>query len=166
MKTFQLMKLFEDELKNILWAEKALTKAIPFLIKNATSRDLIEVLSLHLEQTNKHVERLSEVFSHINKKPIAIKCEVMESLIKEARKIIESCESGSMRDAAIVSAVQKVEHYEIATYVTLRQFVKKLGLIEVAELLKVTLQEEKATDKKLSEVVTSAINVEVAEEEV
>jgi ferritin-like metal-binding protein YciE len=86
--------------------KKRLTKLIPFLIKNATSRDLIEALSLHLEQTNKHVERLSEVF-YILTKPIVIKCEVMESLIKEAREIIESCESGSMRDAAIISAVQK-----------------------------------------------------------
>lgn len=164
MKTSQLMKLFEDELKNILWVEKALTKLIPFLIKNATSRDLIEALSLHLEQTNKHVERLAEVFLHLNKKPIVIKCEVMESLIKEAREIIESCESGSMRDAAIISAVQKVEHYEIATYVTIHQFAKKIGLIEVAELLEVTLQEEKATDNKLSEVATTAINVDLAED--
>jgi ferritin-like metal-binding protein YciE len=86
----------------------------------------------------------------------------MESLIKEAREIIESCESGSMRGSYYICS-SKVEHYEIATYVTIHQFAKKIGLIEVAELLEVTLQEEKATDKKLSEVATTAINVDLAE---
>ncbi len=165
MKTSQLMKLFEDELKDILWAEKALTKAIPLMIKNATSIDLIEALSLHLEETNEHVERLAKIFTHIYKKPVAKKCEAMDGLIKEAGEIMESCEAGAMRDAGIISAAQKVEHYEIATYGTLHQFAQTLGLNDVAELLKATLKEEKAADKKLSEVATSAINIEAAEEQ-
>lgn len=165
MKTSQLMKLFEDELKDIFWAEKELTKAIPLMIKNATSMELIEALTKHLEETNEQVGRLAHVFALINKKPASKKCEAMEGLIKEAAEIMESCEVGAMRDAGIISAAQKVEHYEMATYGTLRQFAQTLGLTEVAKLLKVTLKEEKAADKKLSEVAMSAINIEASEEE-
>ena len=165
MKTSQLMKLFEDELKDIFWAEKELTKAIPLMVKNATSMELIEALSKHLEETNEQVGRLAQVFALINKKPAAKKCDAMEGLIKEAAEIMESCEVGAMRDAGIISAAQKVEHYEMATYGTLRQFAQTLGLTEVAKLLKVTLKEEKAADKKFSEVAMSAINIEAAEEE-
>ena len=166
MKTSQLMKLFEDELKDVFWAEKELTKAIPLMIKNATSMELIEALSKHLEETNEQVGRLAQVFALINKKPVAKKCEAMEGLIKEAGEIMESCEIGAMRDAGIISAAQKVEHYEMATYGTLRQFAQTLGLTEVAKLLKITLKEEKAADKKLSEVAINAVNIEAAEEEV
>jgi ferritin-like metal-binding protein YciE len=143
MKTSQLMKLFEDQLKNIFWSEKALTKAITFMIKNATSIDLIEALLFHLEKTNKQVERLVKIFADINKKPVVIKCEVMEGLIKVAREITKYCELGAMSEASIISASQKVEHYKIVTYVTLHQFAKKLGLIEVAELLKKPYKKKK-----------------------
>ncbi|MBC7523377.1 MAG: ferritin-like domain-containing protein [Flavobacterium sp.] len=163
MQVSQLMKLFEDELKDIFWAEKALTKAIPLMIKNATSIDLIEGLTAHLEETNNHVERLAQVFTLIDKKPTAKKCLAMEGIIKEGGEIMESCEAGAMRDAGIISTAQKVEHYEIATYRTLRQFAKTLGLREVAELLKSTLKEEKATDKKLSEVAMDTLNITEAE---
>ena len=162
----QLMKLFEDELKDIFWAEKALTKAIPKMIKNATSSELIEALSSHLEETHQQVERLADVFASIEKKPVAKKCEAMDGLIREAGEIMESCEAGAMRDAGIISAAQKVEHYEIASYGTLRQFAETLGLTEAVSLLNETLQEEKAADEKLSEVAISAINVEAAEMEV
>ena len=166
MKTSQLMKLFEDELKDVFWAEKELTKSIPLMIKNATSMELIEALSKHLEETNEQVGRLAQVFALINKKPVSKKCEAMEGLIKEAGEIMESCEIGAMRDAGIISAAQKVEHYEMATYGTLRQFAQTLGLTEVAKLLKITLKEEKAADKKLSEVAINAVNIEAAEEKV
>jgi ferritin-like metal-binding protein YciE len=165
LKASQLMKLFEDELKAIFWAEKALTRAIPLMIKNATSIELIDVLISHLEETNNHVERLAQVFLLIDKKPVAKKCQTMEGLIKEAAQIMESCEPGAMRDAGIISAAQKVEHYEIATYGTLRQFAITLGLSEVVELMKATLKEEKAADKKLSEVATTCINIEASEGE-
>ena len=128
----QLMKLFEEELKDIYWAEKALTKAIPKMIKNATSEELIEA---------------------------------MEGLLKEAEAIMEECEEGAMCDAGIISAAQKVEHYEIASYGTLRQFAETLGLEEVEELLQTTLDEEKAADEKLTEVAVAAVNIQANEEE-
>ena len=165
MQSSQLMKLFVDELKDIYWAEKALTKAIPKMIKNATSTELSDGLKSHLEETNMQIERLVEVFELIDKKAVAKKCEAMDGLIREAGEIMESCEKGSMRDAGIISAAQKIEHYEIATYGTLRQFAETLGLDEVEKLLAATLQEEKDADEKLSEVATSAINVEAALEE-
>lgn len=165
MPASQLMKLFEDELKDIFWAEKALTKAIPKMIKNATSIELIDALSSHLEETHTQVDRLAEVFASIGKKPVAKKCEAMEGLMNEASQIMESCDKGAMRDAGIISAAQKVEHYEIATYGTLRQFALTLDLTEAISLLNETLQEEKAADEKLSEVAMAAINLEAAEVE-
>lgn len=163
MPSSQLMKLFEDELKDIYWAEKALTKAIPKMIKNATSEELIEALTAHLTETEEHVSRVEQVFASLGKKAEAVKCEAMTGLIKEAEEIMEECETGSMCDAGIISAGQKVEHYEIATYGTLRQFAETLGLTEAVTLLEATLEEEKAADVKLTEVAVSAINVEAAE---
>ena len=164
MQSSQLMKLFEEELKDIYWAEKALTKAIPKMIKNATSADLIEALENHLMETEEQVKRAEQVFELTGKKAVAKKCEAMEGLIKEAEEIMEECEEGAMRDAGIISAGQKVEHYEIASYGTLRQFAETLGLTEAAALLEETLNEEKVADEKLTEVALSAINVEASEE--
>lgn len=164
MQSSQLMELFEDELKDIYWAEKALTKAIPKMIENATSDELIEALESHLSETEVHVIRVEKVFESFDKKAEAVKCEATSGLIKEAEEIMDECEKGSMRDAGIISAAQKVEHYEIATYGTLRQFAETLGLTEAEALLKATLEEEKAADVKLTEVAVSAINVEAAQE--
>lgn len=165
MQSSQLMKLFEDELKDIYWAEKALTKAIPKMIKNATSEDLVTALENHLSETESHVSRVERVFELIGKKATAKKCEAMDGLIKEAEQIMQDCEEGAMCDAGIISAGQKVEHYEIASYGTLRQFAETLGLTEVADLLAETLSEEKAADEKLSEVAMSAVNIQASEEE-
>lgn len=165
MQSSQLMKLFEEELKDIYWAEKALTKAIPKMIKNATSKELIQALEDHLEETKEQVTRVEQVFEVIGKKATAKKCEAMEGLIKEAEAIMEECEEGPMCDAGIISAGQKVEHYEIASYGTLRQFAETLGLDEAADLLLTTLNEEKAADEKLTEVALSAVNVEASQEE-
>src|SRR6185295_12342680 len=165
MQSSQLMKLFEEELKDIYWAEKALTKAIPKMIKNATSAELIEALDNHLAETEEQVKRVEQVFELTGKKAVAKKCEAMEGLIKEAEEIMEECEEGAMRDAGIISAGQKVEHYEIASYGTLRQFAETLGLADAAALLEETLNEEKVADEKLTEVALSAINVEASEEE-
>lgn len=165
MQSSQLMKLFEDELKDIYWAEKALTKAIPKMIKNATSQELIDALTKHLEETEEQISRVEQVFESIGKKAVAKKCEAMEGLIKEAEEIMQDCEDGAMCDAGIISAGQKVEHYEIASYGTLRQFAQTLGLDDAVELLQATLDEEKAADVKLTEVAVSAINVEAAQME-
>ncbi|MEO5572715.1 MAG: ferritin-like domain-containing protein [Bacteroidia bacterium] len=165
MQSSQLMKLFEDELKDIYWAEKALTKAIPKMIKNATSEELIEALENHLAETEEQVKRVEQVFEVLGKKATAKKCEAMEGLIKEAEEIMEDCEEGAMRDAGIISAGQKVEHYEIASYGTLRQFAETLGLDAAVKLLQATLDEEKAADEKLTEVAVSAVNIQAAQEE-
>lgn len=162
MKSSQLMKLFEDELKDIYWAEKALTKAIPKMIKNATSKQLVSALENHLTETEGQVKRVEEVFEVIGKKASAKKCDAMAGLIEEAEGIMEECEKGAMCDAGIISAAQKVEHYEIASYGTLRQFADTLGLKEASKLLQQTLDEEKAADEKLTEVATTAVNVRAA----
>ncbi len=156
----QLHKLFVDGLKDIYWAEKALTKAIPKMIKNASAEELVVALTGHLEETKGQVTRLEEVFASIDEKVAAKKCAAMEGLMKEAEEIMEECEAGGMRDAGIIAAGQKVEHYEIATYGTLRAFAEKLGHHEAARLLLKTLGEEKGADDKLTEVTAVVIMME------
>lgn len=160
----KLQKLFEEELKDIYWAEKALTKAIPKMIKKASSEQLIEALENHLRETEQQVDRIEHVFAAIGKEPKTKKCEAMAGLIKEAEGIMEDSEEGVMRDAGIISAAQKVEHYEIASYGTLRTFAQTLGFSDAVSLLEETLQEEKAADEKLTEVAEATINVEAAAE--
>jgi ferritin-like metal-binding protein YciE len=161
----KLLKLFEDELKDIYWAEKALTKALPKMVKNATSQDLIDALENHLEETEAQVQKLEQVFELIGKKVQAKKCEAMAGLVKEAETIMKESDKGAMRDAGIISAGQKVEHYEIATYGTLRTFARTLGLEDAADLLEEILNEEKAADEKLTEVAEATINMQAAQEE-
>ncbi len=161
----QLMSLFEMELKDMYWAEKALTKAIPKMIKNATSPELAKALTKHLAETQKQVVRLEQIFESIGKRAVAKKCEAMEGLIKEAGEIMAECESGPMLDAGIIAAGQKVEHYEIASYGTLHHFALTLGLTKEAQLIEATLNEEKAADQKLSEVAKTAVSLMAAEVE-
>lgn len=162
-----LMELFEDQLKDILWAEKALTKAIPKMITLATSEDLILALTDHLKQTHEQVIRLAKVFNTIDKKPRSVKCDAMEGLIAEASEIMEDCEKGPKCDAGIIAAAQKIEHYEIATYGTLRKFAETLGLREAEKLLKDTLKEEKEADQILTDVaVLHGVNMEAASAQV
>jgi len=158
-----LTELFEAGLKDIYWAEKALTKAIPLMAKNATSTDLIEALNSHLIETEEQIARLEKVFEVIGKKATAKKCDAMEGLIEEGKSILEETEIGVVRDAGIIAAAQKIEHYEIATYGTLRQFAETLGLTEAVSLLEQTLEEEKGADKKLTIVAVNAVNLEAAE---
>lgn len=164
MQSSQLMALFEDQLKDIFWAENALTKALPKMIKKASSEELVEALTMHLEETEMHIQRLNEVFESIDKKPTGKKCDAMEGLLKEADSIMETSEEGAMCDAGIILAGQKVEHYEIATYGTLCAFAKILGNEKANMLLNEILAEEKNADAKLSEIAES-INVEAATEE-
>lgn len=153
-------ELFEDELKDIYWAEKALTKAIPKMIKNTTTDELSKALEDHLEVTKGHVDRLEKVFKSLGKAARAKKCEAMDGLIKEAEEIMEDTPEGVVRDAGIISAAQKVEHYEIATYGTLCAFAKTLGENESMELLQQTLDEEKEADETLTEIAESSVNLE------
>jgi ferritin-like metal-binding protein YciE len=157
-----LRELFEDQLKDIYWAEKALTKAIPKNIDNCTTKELVDALTEHLEITNKQVTRLEQVFETLGVKAEAKKCEAMEGLIKEAEEIISETKEGPVRDAGIISATQKVEHYEIASYGTLVSFANILGENEVASMLEETLNEEKEADAILTDLAESKINLETA----
>jgi ferritin-like metal-binding protein YciE len=160
-----LEKFMHDSLKDIYWAEKHLTKAIPKLIKAATNETLISALEEHLEVTEEHVSRLEEVFELFGKKAQAKKCEAMEGLTKEAESIIEETEEGtSTRDVGIIMAAQKVEHYEIATYGGLTQLAKTMGLMEIANLLGQTLEEEKEADEGLTSIAENNINLQAEEE--
>lgn len=158
-----LRTLFVNELKDIYWAENALVKAIPVMLKNATSKELVAALSGHLEETKAQVKRLEEVFSLVKEKVEAKKCEAMAGLVKEAEEIMESTEKGMVRDAGIILAAQKVEHYEIATYGTLFSFAKTLGEDKAADLLEKTLGEERGADVKLTEIAEAFVNEEAME---
>ena len=160
-----LRELFEEQLKDIYWAEKALTKALPKMAKNASSEELVAALNEHLEVTKNQVSRLEQVFESLGKKAQAKKCDAMEGLIKEGEGIIEDTKEGPVRDAGIIGACQKVEHYEIATYGTLASFANLLGEAEAAELLEETLAEEKEADVTLTGIAESSINLDANEEE-
>ena len=161
----QLEKLFTDSLKDIYWAEKHLTKVLPKMKKKATTDELKSAIEEHLSQTEGHVKRLEQVFDMCGKKVQAKKCDAMEGIIKEGDSIVEETQDGSMtRDAGIIMAAQKVEHYEIATYGSLVQIAKTLGMNDAAEVLHLTLDEEKQADEKLTEVAEWHVN-QAAEKE-
>jgi ferritin-like metal-binding protein YciE len=161
----QLEKLFTDSLKDIYWAEKHLTKTLPKMKKKATTNDLKSAIEEHLAQTEEHVSRLERVFEICGKKAQAKKCDAMEGLTKEADSIVEETEANTMtRDAGIIMAAQKVEHYEIATYGSLVQLAKTLGMNEAAEILHQTLEEEKQADEKLTEIAEWNVNQAAAQE--
>ena len=161
---YNLRKLFVNELKDIYWAEKALLKAIPKMIKKASSEELIDALQDHLSVTEGHVSRVENVFSKIGVKAVAVKCDAMDGLIKEAGKIMDETIEGAVRDAGIISAAQKVEHYEIASYGILSAFARLLGEEECASFLQQTLNEEKQADETLSDIAES-IDMEANDDE-
>lgn len=155
-----LRSLFIDCLKDIYWAENALLKALPKMQANAYSARLASLIKDHIAQTQNQVVRLDKVFDLMGAKPEGKKCEAMAGLIKEGEGILEETEHGPVRDAGIIAASQKIEHYEIATYGTLYTFAKTLGLNDGAKLLAQTLAEEKEADMLLSDAAINAINKE------
>jgi ferritin-like metal-binding protein YciE len=156
-----LDKFFHDQLKDIYWAEKHLTKALPKMQKNATTEELKNAIETHLAQTEEQVARLEQVFEMLDKKPQAKKCDGMEGLVKEGESVIEETEDGSMtRDVGIIVSAQKVEHYEIAAYGSLVTLAKTMGHDDIAEILQTTLDEEKETDQLLSSIAENDINWE------
>lgn len=160
-----LRELFVDSLKDIYWAEKALAKALPKMAKNAITKELVTAIEDHTEVTLQQVERLEQVFGLLGEKAVAKKCEAMDGLIKEGQEIMESTEEGPVRDAGIIAASQKIEHYEIATYGTLCAFARTLGEDEAANILEQTLAEEKEADMTLTEAAYNSINFDAAEED-
>ncbi len=158
-----LMELFVDELKDIYSAENQLIKALPKMAKAATSEDLRAGFEHHLEQTKEHARRIEEICTELGEKPTGKKCGGMEGLIGEGKEMMEEFE-GDLLDAALISAAQRVEHYEIAAYGTVRTYAELLAQDRAVELLEETLEEEKETDQKLTELA-AAINVEAVNAE-
>ena len=155
-----LKELFVDELKDIYWAEKHLTKALPKMKKAATSEELAAAFEDHLAVTENQIARIEQVFEMLEMTPRAKKCEAMEGLVKEAQNLMEELPKGSaVIDAGLIIGGQKVEHYEIAAYGSLVQLAKTMGENEIANLLQQTLDEEKQTDQLLTELAVSGINI-------
>jgi Mn-containing catalase len=160
-----LEKFFIDSLKDIYWAEKHLVKTLPKFQKAANSPELQQAIQQHLEVTNEQVSRLDQVFEQLGKKAQGKRCAAMEGLVSEGMAIIGETQSGtSTRDAGLIMAAQKVEHYEIATYGGLVQLAKTIGRDEVAEILQTSLNEEKEADENLTNIAESKINLEANEE--
>ena len=159
-----LQALLEEELKDIYDAEKQLTKALPKLAKKASSPDLKAGFEAHLRQTEEHIDRLEQVFEKLEMPAKGKPCKGMKNLIAEGAEMIGEAEDDDTRDAVMIAAAQKVEHYEIASYGTIRTWAELLGMNEVASLLEDTLEEEKETDRKLTSIAESHINLEAAEQ--
>lgn len=152
-------EFFVEELKDIYWAEKHLSKALPKMQRAATSHELADAFERHTEETKTHISTLEQVFELLGEKAQGKKCDAMEGLLEEANAIIAHTEIGTLtRDAGLILAAQKVEHYEIATYGTLRTLAGTMGHSDVMELLQRTLDNEKATDVALTEVAENFVN--------
>lgn len=158
-----LRDLFEIELKDVYGAEKALVGAIHKMSKNASSPELVRSLKKNLAETQEHVTRIERVFDAIGSKVVERKCIAMDGLIKESEIIMKDTEVGVVRDAGIIAVVQKMEHYEIATYGTLHSYAVTLGEERAEELLAMTLEEEKKIDVALTKIATSDINIDAVD---
>ena len=154
-----LKQLYIDELKDLYNAENQLVKALPKLVKGAQSNELRQGFEEHLEQTKGHVQRLEQIFEMLGESPKGKKCKGMEGLIEEGSEVMDEDYEGSVLDAALIGAAQRVEHYEIAGYGTVRNMAELLGESDQVSLLEETLQEEKETDEKLT-ALAKQINAE------
>ncbi len=157
-----LEELFVHELSDIHSAERQISKALPRLARAAENPQLSSAFEAHLEETNGQIERLDRVVELLGLRLKRIKCAAMEGLVEEGKEVIDSIEKGPVRDAALVGGAQKVEHYEIAAYGTLCALAKELGYGDALTLLKETLEEEKATDEKLTVIAESGGNQRAA----
>lgn len=160
MKLETIENLFVHELKDLLSAEKQLVKALPKMAKGASNEKLRSAFEEHLEQTKTHVDRLEKIFSIMGKPARGEHCKGMEGLIEEGSSLLEEEGADNVKDAGLIGAAQRVEHYEIAAYGTARTLAELLGKQEAVELLQATLDEEKETDDKLTELAENEINLE------
>jgi len=168
MKITSLRDVFIHELKDLYSAEKQLTKALPKMAKAASNEQLAEGFRTHLEETEEHVKRLEKILEDLGESTRGEKCKAMEGLIEEGASVIEEDGLPEVKDALLISAAQRVEHYEIAGYGSARAFAEVLGEKSAVKLLQQTLEEESATDGKLTELATSEVNqtaLAAAEEE-
>ena len=162
MKLSSLHDLFVDELKDLYSAENQLVKALPKMAKAASTEELRTAFNEHLEETRGQVKRLDKIFGDLNVGPRGKKCKAMEGLIEEGKDIIDKEAESAVKDAALIAAAQRVEHYEIAGYGCARTFARLLGYEDAADLLGETLEEEAAADKKLTGVAQTVINADAA----
>jgi ferritin-like metal-binding protein YciE len=162
MKITNLEELLEDELKDIYSAENQLLKALPTMAEAAESKDLRASFEKHLEQTQNHVQRIEEICHDLKIEPSGKTCAGMAGLIREGEEVIESDMESEPKQAALIGAAQRVEHYEIAAYGTARAHAKQLGYVKAFEVLTQTLNEEKDTDQKLTQVAENRANVKAA----
>jgi len=160
MKMKTMHDLFVHELKDLHSAEKQLTKALPKMAKAATNDDLRQAFESHLEETERHVVRIEEILEQLDLPTRGPRCKAMEGLIEEGKEILEEDMEDHVRDAALIAAAQRVEHYEIAAYGSARTFAHQLGHDDIAEKLQQTLDEEKAADEKLNEIAMERVNEE------
>jgi len=152
MSVESLEELFIDELKDLYSAEKQITKALPKMVKAATSPDLKEALQNHLEETKNQIQRLEAIFEKLGKRGTGKTCEGMKGVLAEGAEVMQELKKGELRDSGMITAAQRVEHYEMAGYGGVREFARLLGQREIMGLLDETLKEEEAADKKLTQV--------------
>jgi ferritin-like metal-binding protein YciE len=160
-----LHELFEETVRDIYYAEKKILKALPKMAKKASSEDLSAAFEAHLEETEGQIERLEQIFEMLGKNARGKTCPAIDGIIEEAEEVMKEAETDAVRDAAMLAAAQAVEHYEISRYGTLKSWAGKLGMTDAVKLIDETLQQEKATDVKLSELAESEINVEAEDQE-
>lgn len=152
MSVDSMEKLFVDELRDLYSAETQITKALPKLAKAASSEELRSAFEHHLRETEGHVQRLEQIFEMIGESPKGETCEGIKGIIEEGEKTMKASKEGPVRDEVLISGAQRVEHYEMAAYGTARTYAERMGQKQMAEILDKTLAEEKAADKKLTEI--------------
>jgi ferritin-like metal-binding protein YciE len=165
MELESLKDLFIEQLKDIYSAETQITKALPKMIKKASSTDLQNAFKEHLDQTQDQIKRLDEIFSSLGKNPKGQKCKGMEGLLEEGQEMMAMDGEPEVKDAGLIAAAQRVEHYEISAYGTVRAYARRLGDDKAAQLLEQTLREESQTDEKLNQLAEGQINVKANERE-
>ncbi|WP_128545225.1 YciE/YciF ferroxidase family protein [Larkinella soli] len=160
-----LRELFLHELKDIYYAEKKLVDNLPVMAEKATTQELRSAFQMHLQETQNQVSRLEQVFRSVGEEAEEVTCEAMDGLVEEGEEVIDETQEGTLtRDAGLIISAQKIEHYEISAYGSLRTLAQMLGFNEAAQLLQQTLEEEKATDAKLTAVAESFVNQRAAAE--
>lgn len=158
----KLEDLFLHLLKDVYHAEKQVLRAMPKMAKSSESEELREAFMTHQAETEQQVQRLEQIFEMLGKKPRGETCEAIQGLVEEAKEVMEEAEDADVMDAGILAAAQAIEHYEIARYGTMRAWAEELGMDDAAKLLQQTLDEEKKTDKLLSDIAVSRLNREAA----
>ena len=162
MKVNSLKELYVEELKDTYDAEKQIVKALPKMVKAASTPELQKAFEAHLEQTKGHVQRLEQIFQGLGEEPKAKKCDGMRGILEEGEEVVSEGSEGPVRDAGLIAGAQRVEHYEMAVYGSLKTWAEQLNDGQAAQLLEETLNEEKKADQKLTQIAESSVNTNAA----